>query len=42
MYHEADHNLKCPRSANVCIFWSRPVNGAVSERFVFDLFLIAY
>ena len=34
MYHEADHYLKWPRSANVRIFWSRPADDAVV--FIFD------
>ena len=38
MYHEADHYLKWPRSANVRIFWSQPANGAVV--FIFDETLI--
>ena len=29
VYHEADHYLKWPHSANVRIFWSRPAEGAV-------------
>ena len=29
IYHEADHCMKWPHSANVCIFWSRPAEGAV-------------
>ena len=29
VYHEAEHCMKWPHSANVCIFWSRPVEGAV-------------
>ena len=29
VYHVADHCMKWPHSANVCIFWSRPAEGAV-------------
>ena len=29
IYHEADHCVKWPHSANVCIFLSRPAEGAV-------------
>ena len=29
VYHEGDHCMKWPHSANVHIFWSRPVEGAV-------------
>ena len=29
VYHEADHCMKWPHLANVCIFWSRPAEGAV-------------
>ena len=29
VYHEADHCMKQPYSANVRIFWSRPAEDAV-------------
>ena len=29
VYHEADHCIKWPHSANIRIFWSRPAEGAV-------------
>ena len=29
LYHEPDRKSKLPRPANVCIFWSRPAEGAV-------------
>ena len=29
VYHEADHYMEWPRSANVHIFWSRPAEGDV-------------
>ena len=29
VYHEADHCMKWPHSANFGIFWSRPAVGAV-------------
>ena len=29
IYHEADHCMKWPHSANVHVFWSRPAEVAV-------------
>ena len=29
VHHEADHCMKWPYSASVCIFWSRPAEGVV-------------
>ena len=30
LYNEPDRNLKLPRPANVCIFWSRPAEGSLN------------